>query len=54
MSPYAAQIAVLVVAVMSSVVLGQTPASKNDETKPPPAKAEHQEDGETIVCMANS
>ena len=54
MSPYAAQIAVLVVAVMSSVVLGQTPASKNDETKPPPAKAEQQGDAETIPILRQS
>ena len=51
---YAAQIAVLVVAVMSSVVLGQTPASKNDETKPPPAKAEQQGDAETIPILRQS
>ena len=51
---HAAQIAVLVFAVMSSVVFGQTPASKNDETKFPPAKVEHHEDGETFPILRQS
>ena len=50
----AAKVVPLVMALMSGLVCGQTPASKNDETKPPPAKKEQQGDGETIPILRQS